>query len=166
MRGAQRRRFCELQWCTSVAKITFMSDQHPIDVYPRVFAIWDQMTCLDIHVDCSTILLARHWSGVPLQLRHNECDGVSNHQPHYCLLNRLFRRRSKKISKLRITGLCDGNLPVSAEFPAQMASNAEYASIWWRHHVGLGNTRNYLGCGTKWYPCGWDKWNFAVGYII
>ena len=33
-----------------------------------------------------------------LQWRHNECDGVSNHQPHDCLLNRLFRRRSKKIS--------------------------------------------------------------------
>ena len=34
----------------------------------------------------------------PLQWRHNEGDGVSNHQPLYCLLNRLFRRRSKKTS--------------------------------------------------------------------
>ena len=31
---------------------------------------------------------------------------VSNHQPHDCLLNRLFRRKSKKTSKLRVTGLC------------------------------------------------------------
>ena len=31
-----------------------------------------------------------------LQGRHNECDGVSNHQPRDCLLNRLFRRRSNK----------------------------------------------------------------------
>ena len=53
----------------------------------------------------------------------------------YCLLNRLFRRRSKKTSKLRVTGLCAGNLPVTSEFPAQMASNAENVSIWWRHHV-------------------------------
>ena len=30
--------------------------------------------------------------------RHNGVDGVSNHQPHHCLLNRLFRRRSKKTS--------------------------------------------------------------------
>ena len=37
--------------------------------------------------------------------RNNGRDGVSNHQPHYCLLNRLFRRRSKKTSKLRVTGL-------------------------------------------------------------
>ena len=50
-----------------------------------------------------------------LQWRHNERDGVSNHQPHDCLLNRLFRRRSKKTSKLRVTG----------ESPTQRASNTE-----------------------------------------
>ena len=46
------------------------------------------------------------WS---LQWRHNGRDIISNHQPHHCLLNRLFRRRSKKTSKLRVTGLCVGN---------------------------------------------------------
>ena len=46
-----------------------------------------------------------------LRWRHNDHDGVSNHQPHGCLLNRLFRRRSKKTSKLRVTGLCAGNSP-------------------------------------------------------
>ena len=45
----------------------------------------------------------------PLQWRHNDQDGVSNHQPRGCLLNRLSRRRSKKTSKLRVTGLCVGN---------------------------------------------------------
>ena len=55
----------------------------------------------------------------PLQWRHNGHDSVSNHQPHDCLLNRLFRRRSKKISKLRVTGLCAGNSPGTAEFPGQ-----------------------------------------------
>ena len=69
-----------------------------------------------------------------LQWRHNERDGVSNHQPHYCILNRLFRRKSKKTSKLRVTGLCAGNSPVTGEFPAQRASNAENVSIWWRYH--------------------------------
>ena len=43
-----------------------------------------------------------------LQWRHNGHDSVSNHQPHDCLLNRLFVRRSKKTSKLRVTGLCVG----------------------------------------------------------
>ena len=46
--------------------------------------------------------------------RHNGCGSVSNHQPHDCLLNRLFRRRSKKTSKLRVTGLCAGNSPVNS----------------------------------------------------
>ena len=40
-----------------------------------------------------------------------------------------------KTSKLRVTGLCAGNSPETGEFPAQMASNAENVSIWWRHHV-------------------------------
>ena len=55
-------------------------------------------------------------------------------QPHECLPNRLFRRGSKKISKLRVTGLCAGNSLVTSEFPTQRASNAENVSIWWRHH--------------------------------
>ena len=70
-----------------------------------------------------------------LQWRHNGCDGVWNRQPHDCLLNRIVGRRSKKTSKLRVTGLCAGNSPVTGEFPAQMASNAENVSILWRHHV-------------------------------
>ena len=70
---------------------------------------------------------------ITLQWRHNGRDGVSSHQSHDCLLNRLFRRRSKKISKLRVTDLCAGNSPVTGEFPAQMASKAENVSIWWRH---------------------------------
>ena len=70
-----------------------------------------------------------------LRWRHNEHDGVSNHQRLQCLLNCWFRRRSKKTSKLRVTGLCVGNSPETGEFPAQMTSYAENVSIWWRHHV-------------------------------
>ena len=70
-----------------------------------------------------------------LQWCHNGHGGVSNHQPNHCLFNRLFTRRSTKISKLRVTGLCEGNSPLTAEFPEQMASNAENVSIWSRHHV-------------------------------
>ena len=71
---------------------------------------------------------------LPLRWRDNGRDSVSNHQPHDCLLNRLFRRRSKKTSKLRVIGLFAGNSPGTGEFPAQMASNAENVCIWWRHH--------------------------------
>ena len=84
--------------------------------------------------NCSTLDKVRdlHRTGdkPSLHWRHNDHDGVSNHQPHDCLLNRLFRRRSKKTSKLRVTGLCVGN----SQFPAQRASYAENVSIWWRHH--------------------------------
>ena len=70
----------------------------------------------------------------PLQWRHNKRNGVSNQRRLGCLLNRLFRSRLKKTSKLRVTGLCEGNPPVTGWFPSQRASNAENVSIWWRHH--------------------------------
>ena len=70
---------------------------------------------------------ALHW-------RHNERDVVSSHQPYHCLLNSLFRRRSKKTLKLRVTGLCEGHSPGTGDFPAQKAGNAANVSIWWRHH--------------------------------
>ena len=52
-----------------------------------------------------------------LRWRHNDHAGVSNHQPNGCLLNRLYRRRSKKTSKLRVTGLCAGNSPGPVNSP-------------------------------------------------
>ena len=69
---------------------------------------------------------------MPLQWRHNEHDGVSIHD---CSLNGLFRRRSKKTSKVRVTGLCAANSSVTGEFTAQRASNAENIFIWWRHYA-------------------------------
>ena len=55
---------------------------------------------------------------VTLRWRHNDHAGVSNHQPHGCLLNRLFRLKSKITSKLRVTGLCADKWPVTRKmFP-------------------------------------------------
>ena len=82
-----------------------------------------------------------------LQWRNNYHDVVSNYQPHGCSLNRFFRRRSKKTSKLRVTGLCAGNSPKTGEFPAQRASNAENVSIWWRHPA---NPRLQMIGNNKW----------------
>ena len=95
--------------------------------WPVTLDAWPVTGCL-----CNGCLVQRVLQ--PLQWRHNGRDSLSNHQPHDCLLNRLSRRRSKKTSKVRVTGLCVGNSPVIGEFPAQMASNAENHSIWWRHH--------------------------------
>ena len=64
--------------------------------------------------------IGRVWtvpSSSTLQWRHNDHGGVPNHQPHRCLFNRIFRRRSKKISKLRVTGLYAGNSPGPVNSP-------------------------------------------------
>ena len=78
-----------------------------------------------------------------LQWRYNGHDGISNYHPYHCLLNRLFSGRT---SKLRVTGLCEENSPVTGEFPTQRASNTENISIGWRHHVitdVIANLRYY-----------------------
>ena len=57
-------------------------------------------------------LLANHASPhcIASQWCHNERDGVSNHQPHDCLLKRLSRRRSKENIK------APRHLPLCGEF--------------------------------------------------
>ena len=72
-----------------------------------------------------------------LQWCHNEPDGVSKYRCLNCLLNRLFKRRSKKTSKFCFTGLC------------KRASNAENVSIWWRHRVIIHKIFIYL-LNDKW----------------
>ena len=101
--------------------------------------ILNQTACYNINI----VQLHFRW---PLQWRHHGPDGVSNHQPHHCLLNCLFKCRSKKTSKLRVTGLCEGNSPVTGEFPTERASNAENGSIWWRHHAKCKLRSEYTWC--------------------
>ena len=62
------------------------------------------------------------------------------------------RCRSKKTSKLCVTGLCEGNSPVTGEFPTQKASNAENISIWWRHHEVRGNYVGRQCIHWYWWP--------------
>ena len=101
--------------------------------------------CLKRSTECYTSCLSLRpvykelWYGkwVPtlsLQWRHNARYGVSNDQPHDCFLMCLFRCRSKKASKFRVTGLCAENSPLTGEFLAQRASNAENLFIWWHHN--------------------------------
>ena len=94
---------------------------------------------------------------ITLQWYHNAYNGISNHQPRDCLLIHFFRYRSKKTSKLHVTGLCAWNSPVTGEFASQRASDKENISIWWHHrdnwpgitrHIGTyyGVVLVYLGC--------------------
>ena len=112
---------------------------------------------MEFKIDVSSKVI----SLITLRWRHNDLDGVSDHQPHDCLLNLLFRRRSKKTSKLRVTGLCARNSPWTGEFPAQKTSNAENNPIWWRHHEGKGTLsatialckRNRFSFAPHCWPC-------------
>ena len=97
--------------------------------------------------------MTSHW-------RHNDHGGVSNQQPHGCLLNRLFWRRSKKSSKLRVTGLCVGNStgpvnsphkgPVTRKmFPfddvimrSQGTVSITYSSWWCKRHQHIKPEQN------------------------
>ena len=77
-----------------------------------------------------------------LHWRHNDQDGVSNHQPHGCLLNRLFGRRSKKTSKLRVTGLCARWIPrTKGQWRGKcfhlMTSSWDVLNVWWRSSLGI-----------------------------
>ena len=54
--------------------------------------------------------------------------------PHITILTMVYSTvysgaDQKKTSKFHVTGVCEGNSPVTGEFPTQMASNAENASI-------------------------------------
>ena len=76
-------------------------------------------------------------------------------------------------------GTCAGNSPGTGEFPAQIASNAENVSIWWRHHKLLirhfknGSTNicakvypisMYIICALLWF--GIDPFNpYSQDYI-
>ena len=85
---------------------------------------------------------------LPLRWRHNGCDSVSNHQPHYCLLNRLFRRRKKNIKAPRhwpfFGELGTGGGPVNSPhkwpvtrkmFPFDDVIMRKLILAWWRHKI-------------------------------
>ena len=117
--------------------------------------------CVSSMISFSTlsgqIMRKAQWHTVAsLRWRHIGRHGVSNHQPHDCLLNRLLRHRSKRTSKLCVTGLCVGKSPGTGEFPAQMASNAENVSISWRHHVMT--RKAFWITGPLWREFTSDRW--------
>ena len=58
-----------------------------------------------------------------LQWRHNGRGNVSNHHGLYYLLNCLFRRKSKKTSKVRITGRCVGSSPANSWHKRSVSRN-------------------------------------------
>ena len=98
--SACRRSFCPQNW----PNLSFYSDLvgshfelravHPYWFWPDFDPIWTSYWT-------NTGNLRHKW-------RHDERHSVSNHQPHDCLLNCLFKAQIKGTSKLRVTGLCEG----------------------------------------------------------
>ena len=79
------------------------------------------------------------WAPFPFILHY--CDVIMGAVPsqitsitivHSTVYSDADQRKHQSSASLAI---CVGNSPGTGEFPAQMASNAENVSIWWRHHV-------------------------------
>ena len=125
-------------WNKSHLTVVFTLNHFPMEM-PHIQLFWNET---HFYFECPLFPCATGRTNLTTGFSWDYDDVImsamaSNHQPHYCLLNRLFRRRSKKTSKLRVTGRFVGNSPVTGEFPAKMASKAENVSIWWRHHVEI-----------------------------
>ena len=99
---------------------------------------------------------------ITLHRRHNDHDGVSNHQPYGCLLNRLFGRRSKKTSKLCVTGLCAGNSPGPVNSPHK-GPVTRTRQIWgiWQLRLESPETPNLGQNQWCFVPCDLEIWRMT-----
>ena len=119
-----------------------------------VLVVWRVVAAVAYRADCCThiengrLLWRQRWR--PLQWRHNEHDGVSDHYPHDYLLNRLFSHRSKKTSKLRVTGLCAGNSPVTGKCFYLMTSSCKVGVF---VTTILSATRDHIGGVRRFRSC-------------
>ena len=110
---------------------------------------------------CFGVLCPFHYNGVLMWAIASQITSLT-----IVLLNGLFRRRSKKTWKLRVTGICAGNSPGTGVCPAQMASNAENVSIWWSHHEFLLFSRVTSPCLRRWQHNHWCSYVFHYGMIF
>ena len=95
-------------------KCNIQQQKRPFQIsYPTESSNFLNPLLTDTNGDCWGLF------AMSLQWRHNDPDGDSNHR--YLrfdgLFSRLHRRRSKKIPKLLVTGLCAENSLVAGEFP-------------------------------------------------
>ena len=123
------------------------------------------------------IVISECFKPVSLQWRQNEHEGFSNHHLLDYFLNRLTRCRWKKTSKLCVTGLCEGNPPVTGGFHSQRVNNAENISIQWRHHdqiinrctcwrrtLGVSTVPNLTTKNVAFFSVARKQYNTTIGY--
>ena len=75
----------------------------------------------------------------------------------------VYSATDEKTSKLLVTGLCEGNSPVTGDIPAQRASNAENVSIWWHHYEKLPW---HVSCSSPRYSCGTISMKFILALLL
>ena len=93
----------------------------------------DKLTLCGLVMPCGISELGDH-PFRSLHWRHNDHDGVSNHQPHGCTQSFIQTQIKENIKAPRHWPLC-GEFNRTGEFPAQRASYTENVFIWRRHHV-------------------------------
>ena len=81
----------------------------------NIYTFWIESVCF-----IPSLSLHQMWYLI-ITVTAYERNGISYRQPHDSLLNRLFRRRSKKTSKLRAIGLCAGNSPAKRPVTRKMS---------------------------------------------
>ena len=115
--------------------------------------------------------LSHRYVAISLRCRHNGRDGVSNHQSHHCLLNRLFRRRSKKTSKLFVIGLCDRwpvnsphKWPVTRKCFHLMTSMLLVTGLWAGNSTGTSEFPAQLASNAEMFPTLTSSWYFRIAW--
>ena len=74
------------------------------------------------------------WVSQSITVTSHDWYSVPNNQQLHCWFNSFFRCTSRKTSKLRAIGLCEGNPPVAVRIPSQRVNILESVCMWWRHH--------------------------------
>ena len=118
-----------LLYCDDDPDSRYICTKVEIQIYMLSF-IWTKSSVIHIN----RLEKTGFWS---LLWRPFERGGVSNHQCLNCFLKRLFRRRSKKTSKLRVTGLCEGINRWPVDSPHKGPVTGKYlhlmtlSRVWW-----------------------------------
>ena len=151
-------KFSTLRWWSYI-KLSLVEDQASFILQCLYHCYWcpGDTRGWDISSQCPS--LPQHYSDVIMGAMASQITSLS-----IFILNRSFRGRSKKSSKLRVTGLCAGNSPVTGEFPAQMASNAKNVSIWWCHYDILVSLPAGLMDNENWKEPSGIKYNWKYIY--
>ena len=91
----------------------FQRNMYPKNMIPSTYNI-DCYLCCDFRVHCSIF----HYRAVIMGAM------TSRITTHMIVYSTVYSGSDQRTSKLRVTGLCERNSPVTGEFPAQMVSNA------------------------------------------